>query len=346
MKNLFRAVVCAAALAGCRGSGSGGEEAATSVLVPVGTAVIVRDSMPEEVAVVGVLRPSPGHAALLTAPVAGLVAGTPVQVGDRVAVGDLLVNLDAPELAAAANRSALAAEVAEHDARRQQALLDEGVTARRTVEEKEAVARSARADATADAALLSRAAVRSPVAGEVQRIFVQPGERVDVGAPLAEVVDRSSLDLVGAVPAAVIGRLRHGQSALVLAEGSVIGVAGLVHAVAPALDSASHSGQVIIRVLNPGRLPAGVGATALVRVGLLRDVLVVADSALVVVGDSQTIFVIGGDSVAHARAVRVVARREGRAAVNGDVKAGDIAVTTGAWGLADGMRVAPATPAP
>ena len=348
MRRIAPLVLGVATALGCRTADTPGAREGGSTLVPVGLALVVQDTMPEEVAVVGVLRPSPGHAAMLTAPVAGVVLRTLAQVGDRVAAGDLLVNLDAPELAAAAKRSALAADVAEQDAQRQQSLLDEGVTSRRTVEEKQALARSARAEATATAALMARDEVRSPVAGEVQHIFVQPGERVDAGAPLAEVVDRSSLDLVGAVPAPELARIRPGQSAVVLAEGFPAGVAGRVHALAPALDSASHSGQVIIRIVNPGQLPAGLGATALIRVGVLRDVLVVPDSTLVIVGDSQTIFIVGADSIAHARPVQVLARRQGRAAVHGDLHAGDRAVTSGAWGLADGMRVSPvqATPAP
>jgi RND family efflux transporter MFP subunit len=321
-------------------SGSGGGEA--RILVPVNVATVVRDTMPEYVEVVGVLRPSPGHAALLTAPVAGVIRETIAQVGEHVDAGTLLVAVDAPELAAAAQSSASAAEVAEQDARRQQTLLDQGVTARRTVEEKEAVARSARAEATSAAALLARAAVRSPIAGEVQRIFVQPGERVDAGAPLAEVVDRRSLDLVGAVAAPLVVRIRPGMPARIDAEGFPSGATGVVHAVAPALDSASHTGQVVIRVANGANLPSGLSATGRVRTGLLQDALIVPDSALVIVGGAQSVFVVAADSLVHLQPVAVLAHWNGRAAVRDGLAPGALVVTAGAWGLADGMRVAPA----
>jgi membrane fusion protein, multidrug efflux system len=327
---------------GCNGGAKDGDGQA-GIRVPVGTATVVRDTMPLEVEVIGTLRPSPGHAALLTAPVAGLVRATMVQAGDRVTAGTLLIRLDAPELAAAAQSGELAAQVAEQDARRQQGLLDEGVTARRTVEEKQALARSARADATSSAAQLARASVRSPIAGEVQRVLVQPGERVDAGAALVEVVDRRSLDLVGAVPAASMAMIQPGQLVAVTAEGFPDPFPGRVHAVPPALDSASHSGQVIIRITNTGHLPAGLGARGIVRVGLLREALIVPDSALVIVGDAQTLFVVGADSVAHARPVVIVARRAGRVAVQGELQPGASVVTAGAWGLADGMKVAPAS---
>jgi RND family efflux transporter MFP subunit len=326
---------------GCHAGSKDAEENA-GVRVPVGTATVVRDTMPQEVEVVGTLRPSPGHAALMTAPVAGVVRETGVQTGDRVSPGTLLIQLDAPELAAAAQSGELAAQVAEQDALRQRGLLNEGIASRRTVEEKEALARSARAAAASSAVQLARASVRSPIAGEVQRVLVQSGERVDAGAPLVEVVDRSSLDLVGAVPAGSMALIRPGQPVVITAEGFPSRLSGRVHAVPPALDSASHSGQVIIRINNSGRLPSGLGARGMVRVGVLRDVLILPDSALVVVGDSQTVFIVGSDSIARSHPVVVLARRAGRVAVQGGVQAGALVVTTGAWGLADGMRVAPA----
>jgi RND family efflux transporter MFP subunit len=258
-----------------------------------------------------------------------------------VAEGTLLVDIDAPELAANAQSTALAAEVAAQDARRQQSLLDQGVTSRRTVEEMEAQARSTQAEATAAAAMLARASVRSPIGGEVQRIFVQPGERVEAGASLAEVVDRQSLDLVGAVPAPQLARLHPGQSVQIAAEGFPSGTIGQVHAVAPALDSASHSGQVIIRVAGGAELPSGLGATGRVRTGLLREALIVPDSALVIVGGAESIFVVAPDSVAHVQPVEVLARSGGRVAIKGDVAPGALVVTAGAWGLSDGMRVSP-----
>jgi RND family efflux transporter MFP subunit len=340
MRTGLSLVFALAFVAGCHGGGKDAEEE-TAVLVPVGTATVVRDTMAQEVEVVGTLRPSPGHAALMTAPVAGLVRETAVQAGDRVSPGSLLIQLDAPELAASAQSAELAAQVAEQDALRQRGLLDQGVASRRTVEEKEALARSARGAAASSAEQLARASIRSPISGEVQRVLVQAGERVDAGALLAEVVDRSSLDLVGAVPAASMALIRPGQPVVVTAEGFPNGLNGRVHAVPPALDSASHSGQVIIRISDSGRLPSGLGARGMVRVGVLRDVLVLPDSALVVVGDSQTVFVVGNDSVAHALPVVVLARRMGRVAVRGGLQAGASVVTTGAWGLADGMKVAP-----
>ena len=338
MTRRLLSITLAVALLGCHG-GAREDDAETAVRAPVSTATVRRDSMAEQVEILGELRPSPGHAASLTSPVAGVILETAVQAGDAVAPGTLLLRLDAPELAAAAASSAAAADAAERDASRQRGLLDEGVASRRTVEEKEAAARSARADATAAAAQLARTAIHSPIKGHVQRVAAQVGERVEAGALLVEVVDRSSLDLTGAVPASALPRIHPGQTALISVEGQAAQFAGVVHAVAPALDSASHSGTVIVRLRNPGALPAGIGARAQVRVGTLRNAILIPDSAIVVVGDSEATFVVGADSVAHRRSLVVLARHAGWTAVRGDLEAGNLVVTTGAWGLVDGMHV-------
>jgi hypothetical protein len=68
---------------------------------------------------------------------------------------------------------------------------------------------------------------------------------------------------------------------------------------------------------------------------------VIPDSALVLVGNVMSVFVVGADSVAHAHRVNVGVRQNGRAEVSGDIQAGDRVATTGAYGLSDGMRVVP-----
>ena len=116
-----------------------------------------------------------------------------------------------------------------------------------------------------------------------------------------------------------------------------------MHAIAPAVDSASNAGAVVIRVARtgPGLLP-GAGATARVNLGQKSGVLVVPDSALVLVGGVMSVFVVGNDSVAHVYPVTIGVRQKGRAEVSGDLHAGDRVATTGAYGLSDGMRVVPA----
>jgi membrane fusion protein (multidrug efflux system) len=329
--------------AACRHAGSEDEGSSPDATrVPVGLGRVVRDSVVEELTVTGRLTPRPGGAALLASPAAGVVSAVRAQIGDRVQRGQTILELEVPELVAEADQRASAAAQAEREAKRQRSLLADGITSARQAEEANAAARQAATAAEAAKNLLARTRVSSPIAGRVQQILVQRGERVDAGKPLAQVIAGDTLDLIVAVPVAGLSRLRQGQEAVIAQEGDTSRHRAWVAALAPGVDSATGAGQVVLRVPNPdGALRAGAGAQGWIRLGVRHDALVVPDSAIVLEGDSSMVFVVGRDSVAHARAVARGAHQGGRTEVRGNLAPGDQIVTTGAFGLQDGMRVAP-----
>jgi len=144
------------------------------------------------------------------------------------------------------------------------------------------------------------------------------------------------------VPANRLARLRSGMPVSVVQEGDTATHPARIAAVAPGVDSLSNAGEVVIRVPNlDGRLLAGAGATARILLGVESQALVVPDSALILVGDSSAVFVIGPDSIVHQRVVTPGVRQRGRVAVQGSLEPGDRVVTSGAFGLQDGMRVSP-----
>ncbi len=338
------ALALLAVLAGCH-SGDGNEDAVIVPRVPVGVAAAVQDTLTEARAVVGRLTPTPGGSALLTAPAPGVVRQVHVQVGARVRDGQLLLELDVPDLVNNARALVASADIAEKDAQRQEQLFKEGITSAKQAEQRRAEAVGARAQANAAQQLLARARVTSPLAGGVQRVLVHIGERVDAGAQLVEVINGSVLDLLAQVPSAQLEGLRVGQVAVVTPDGSDTSYVGKITAIAPGVDSLTNAAQVVIRIPNPqGELRAGTGATALVTTGNSRHAVVVPDSAIVVVGDSLSVFVVEHDTLARVRNVTVGTRRSGRAEIKAGLKPGEIVVTSGAFGLADGMRVVPTKP--
>jgi membrane fusion protein, multidrug efflux system len=340
------AVLLSAAGTAC---GRGADEstgAPAHTRVPVGLAVVRRDTLVESLTLIGRLAARPGGSAMLTAPAAGVVGAVRAQVGDRVRKGSVVLDLDVPELAADAKQKTAAAAQADREAARQQQLLSDGITSRRQAEEATASALQASAAAEAARALLARTSTRSPIDGRVQEILVQRGERVDAGRTLALIISPDTLDLVAQVPAADLRRLRTGLSVSVIEDGDTLPFPGRVAALTPGVDSLTNAGSAVIRVANPeSHLHPGAGATARVRLGVRPSVLVVPDSAIVLAGDSSVVFVVGTDSIAHQRPVERGIRDGGRTEIRGEVREGDRVVTTGAFGLQDGMRVAPAAQA-
>jgi membrane fusion protein, multidrug efflux system len=336
-------VLLAVALAACRSGGESDARQTATTRVPVALGTIARDSLAETLVFTGRLEPSPGGAALLTAPAAGVVRAVRVQLGGPVARGTVVMELDVPELAADAAQKTEAAAQAERESVRQQQLLSDGVTSARQAEEAAATARQARAAASAAQDLLGRTVIKSPLRGRVQEIMVQRGERVDAGATLAQVVAPDTLDLAVPVPAPDLGKLRTGLPVEVVQDGDTAVARGWLASLAPGVDTATNAGEAVIRLPNPrGRLYPGASATARIRLGVRTGVLVAPDSALVLQGDSTVVFVVGPDSVAHARPVTRGLRAGSRTEVRGDLQPGDRVVTTGAFGLEDGMHVVPA----
>jgi len=331
-----RWLAVAGVLLGCHGGGDG---AAAVPLVRVSAAAVEQAMMPETAALVGRLVPRPGSVAVLSAPTDAVVQSVVVQVGTPVKEGDPLIILDAPELEANAVALRATADAAERDANRQAALLEDGITSRRAAEEATAAATSAAATAAAAERLLAQTRATSPLGGRVQRVLVNPGERVSAGDPLVEVIRPGLVDLVAQVPASLLVRVRPGQPATVLAEGITGSAEARVHAVAPAVDSATGAGTAILWLAPNTVLPPGAGATATVTLGRLTSALVVPETALVLVGDSLSVFVIQPDSTVRRVGVVVQARNEGRVAVSGALQAGETVVAMGGYGLADGMKV-------
>jgi membrane fusion protein (multidrug efflux system) len=315
--------------------------------VPVALGTIARDSLVETLTLTGRLEPRPGGAAVLAAPAAGVVRAVRAQVGDRVARGAPVIELEVPELAADAAQKTAAAAQAERESARQQQLLADGITSARQAEEAAASASQAKAAAAAANDLLTRTRITSPLTGRVQEIMVQRGERVDAGRALAQVIAPDTLDLAAPVPAPDLARLRTGLAAEVVQDGDTTRMTGWLAALAPGVDTVTNAGEAVIRIPNRGgRLHPGATATARLRLGVRHDALVAPDSALVLAGDSTVVFIVGADSVAHARGVVIGLRADGRTEIRGDVRAGDRVVTTGAFGLEDGMHVVPPAAGP
>ncbi|HEY2824937.1 MAG TPA: efflux RND transporter periplasmic adaptor subunit [Gemmatimonadales bacterium] len=329
-------------VAACKGGSGGSDDEHTVTRVPVSVATVRRDTIAEAITAVGRVTPVPGGAATLTAAATGVVGSLHVQVGSLVHAGDAMIELEVPELAADLAAKQAAADAAAREAERLDGLLKDGIASRRAAEEAKGAAASAAAALTAAKTLEARTHVRSPIAGGVARVAVRPGERVEAGAVLVEVVSADTVDVVAAIAPAVLARLRRHLPAEVVSDPADTPRRGWIEALSPSVDTLSGAGTMVVRVPNPGaHLLPGASASVAVTLGVTHDALLVPETAVVLQGDSAAVFVVQADSSVKERAVELGARSGGRVQVTGDIKAGDLVVTTGAFGLADGMHVVP-----
>ena len=274
-----------------------------------------RDSLVETLGLTGRLGPSPAAPALLAAPAAGVVRAVHVQVGDRVARGAGVAELEVPELAADARQKTAAAEQAEREAARQQQLLADGITSARQAEEAAADARQAAAAAAAARELLARTRVRSPIAGGCRTCWCSEGSGSTPAGRWRRSCRPTRSTWRRRCRRPSLRRLRTGLPADVAAGGRhrrVRGPARRARAGRGFAHQRGRGGDPRAQSRRPAASRRGRhGARA--RLGVRTGVLVVPGlGASCSPGDSSVVFVVGPDSVAHQR-VRDArrSRREG-----------------------------------
>ena len=337
-----RLLLVSLTIAACRG---GGNAADAPPAAPVATATVRLGPFTEVVTAIGTVTPRPGRYAELAAPAPTRVARILVAPGQRVAAGDTLVVFEQAPFDAAAHAADVALTAAQHAADRAHRLVASGILPRKDADQAEldlAAAQTADVTARRNADL---AALRSPLAGVVTRVNAVMGGSVDPSQVVVAVADPSALDLVFGLSVDAAGRVHAGDSLLALAgeqgTGDTLGP-GRIQDVGVAVDSMTRT--VTARAhLTHGTRTLRIGETVFARIAVRTTLkaIVIPEVALVPTGEGYRVFVVDSGGIAHARDVIVGGRGGGGglAEITSGLAAGDVVVTTGAYGVTDSARV-------
>jgi membrane fusion protein (multidrug efflux system) len=278
----------------------------------------------------------------LAAGASGEVRQVTVRVGDRVERGQLLVEVD-PSLAAARVRAAAASkeaaaaqlERARRDAERLSTAGPDIAAAaeieQATQESKRAAAERQRVKAAeAEArAQLGRHRVRAPFDGVVASRNVDPGDWVDPGVPVLELVDDRGVEVLASVPLEVSRYLTAGDKAELLLgpEKTNATIVGIV----PALDSESRTIRVRIAPdENTTWLLPGAAVEVVLTIERSEPGALVVPRDAVVYGIAKTQVVKSVDGKAEPVEVEVLASSRDEVLVRSEaLQAGDAVVTRG-----------------
>ena len=264
------------------------------------------------------------------AKIAGEVARIHVREGQAVTQGQVIVELDNPDL-----RSRLDAAVADLEERQarlsiatknrdtNQALLRRQFISQNaydqvhsTYQASEAAVRWAHAQVAQARNALNDAAVRSPITGIVARRVVNGGERVAPDMVLLTVVDLSHMELEATVPAADIPGIKVGQAVRFTVDGfSGRRFSGQVARINPVVEAASRAIKLFVAVDNADRaLRGGMFAEGEVTLSETRPVPVIPMSAVREEAGQAYVFTIEEGKVAK-RPVVLGTRDEANAMV-------------------------------
>lgn len=183
--------------------------------------------------------------------------------------------------------------------------------------------------------------LRAPIAGIVQEIALQPGQRVAVGASLAKVARADALYAEIQVQEAMARDLAPGQAAQIdLRSGTADAqVAGLVSRVAPKVSN----GVVKVDIALQGPLPRGarpdLSVDGTIQLSRLADTLQVQRPAFSQGDAVASLFRVGADGVAERVSVQFGAASVGRIAIRSGLSLGDRIVVSDTSGWRHASRV-------
>jgi len=332
-------------------AGPAGDGAPASVRV----ADVREQTRPVTATVAGVVEPL--RRATPASRLTGTIVAAPFEEGDRVRAGQVLVRIDAQDMAARrAQTEAQAREAeavladAETNLARMRALYAQHAVARIQLEQAETgAARANAALATARAAQreldahFAYATIEAPFAGVVVRKFAQTGNLATPGQPLFVLEDISRARVVAAIGEDQAARLHEGDAVPVDVAGSGERVSGRVEAVLPPGDPAARGFRVHVLIDNPPRTLRS-GMTAALRIPAMSAdhsaaVLLVPADAIVRRGQLTSVFIVDG-GIARLRWITVAEPEAGYVAVLSGLRPGErVVVGAERERLTDGQPV-------
>ncbi|MDE3009743.1 MAG: efflux RND transporter periplasmic adaptor subunit [Pseudomonadota bacterium] len=275
----------------------------------IAVAEVHDDAVPDRVSVPAVVEADPARSANVLPPLTGRLLRLAVHLGDRVARGQLVAEINSPDLtqAFADYRKAVDAEELAHKAHaRAAAVLEAGGNAGKDLEQAHSALAQAQAERERAAERLRalgldpaqlpdapRLALNAPIAGVVTAVSSAAGGFI--ADPTAALVTISNLDqlwVAAQVPEDLLAQVRSGQAVDVrMAAFPDQVLHGKVATLAAVLDPDTRRTRVRVPFANPeGRLRPNMYGTATLVIPRARQVRVPA-SALVMVNDSISVFI-------------------------------------------------------
>ena len=300
-------------------SESGGDET-TPTIVTVQTGALKLATLHRYVAGYGTVEPAPATAeqpaagAQLAAPSAGVVAKVNVLEGQHVEKGDVLMEL---------NSGATTAESAAQEVDRQVKLYAQENTSQRNLQAAEA-----------QLALLR---VTAPLSGTVVRLNVKPGQAVDLTTVVAEVMDLNRLAVSAEISAAEASDLKSGNPVEVLTEPPVTTEVSFV---SPNVDKDKDT--VLVRALLPvgGALRPGQFVQLRIVAAVHADCLAAPAAGVVTDENGKSmVALVKGDEATQTPVQTGLRENDWVEIAAPQLKAGDIVVTVGAYGLPEKTKI-------
>lgn len=275
--------------------------------------------------------------ATIAAKVTGTIAEMPVVLGSTVKEGDLLVKVNAAEIAARLSQAETALSQAKRNLDRESRLLSKNAATQESVNAQQDAYKMAKAALNEARTMQGYSIIRAPFSGMVSSKLANAGDLATVGAPLLVLEEIGHLQVVAAVPESQLAAIKTGDILPLRVPAINLETTGAVAEIAPAADAASRTSIVKfdlepLATVRPGQF------VRVILPGLTARALMVPGEAVSVFGQMERLFVVEKGS-AHLRLIRSGQRRQGQVEIMSGLNVGEQVVIQGSEQLSDGQAV-------
>jgi membrane fusion protein, multidrug efflux system len=332
--------------AACGGDGHAAENAVDSApgrVISVQVEQVTPTAFTEFVRIVGTVAAN--RDVTVAAEESGIIRQLFVDKGTVVRPGQAIAKIDDTVLRAQVERAEAQARLAEEAWKRQRRLWeDEKIGAEINYLEAKYGAQTARASAKELRARLDRTLVRAPIAGVLDARLVEVGSMVSPGAPIARVVDVSSVKITGGVPERYAADIARGADLRVSFDGlGRTEYIGTVQFVGATLNESNRTFPVEVTVPNPGGvIRPGMVANLQVSRRALGEAILVPQNAVLRRENGYVAYVVterADTPVAELRDVIPGVSESGRVVIEHGLAAGERLIVVGQQQVATGDRV-------
>jgi len=330
------------------------------IVLRVGSNFLFRESLQNVVLSVHVTKPTkqamdasltlPGNMeavemASLFSHIAGYLKKIYVDEGDEVKQGQLLADIDAPDIIDEYNKVKSALDFKTVTRTRYKELLDDKVISEQEFDAVDSAYSEEKSRFEAAAANMGYTHIRAPFAGSIARRFKYPGDLISSAAkgdqsPIFLLVNESRLRVVINVPQSDLASVNIGSPVDIRVDTFPdMKFTGTVSRLDNLLEASTKTQRVLIDIENKDKkLHAGMFGSVILHFQHREDALTIPGMAVEAEGDKHFVFLVR-DGKAKRTPVTVGATQGDRVEVVDGLKSDDIVILKGTTELNDGLEV-------
>lgn len=276
----------------------------------------------------------------VAADTAGRIEWIGPREGERVRKGDLLIKIDVSALKASLEHAEAQFQLADDLYQRRRRLYERKIIAQEELEHSATQRKLAASDLEQIKIKYNYGFPRSPISGIINHLYVDAGEYIDTGKPIADIVNIDRIKINVRVPELDIRYVIKGQTTPVKIDAfPERALSGVIDFVAFKADPATKTFLVRTVIENPiaDIRPGMIARVVFVR-RVITDALMAPLFALVDKGGERLVFV-EKDGVAQSRTISIGVIEGDRVQITSGLNPGDHLIVKGHTEVEDGMKV-------